>query len=508
MKGVRWLQTLVVLLAIHRALGATPLLSEEFDTPGPSGRWTVTDPALPGLILGLFSGAAHRGAAGLRLSDNHTGSGERPGATWSRSYTGGEGYVRVWLRAHPSYAGPGLDLLQLNATPSGVVAEIGLDLNPAAALRLSGFDGAGAYQVSATWPFAVDEWTLVELGVSGVGSANGRRTLVVNGVRVGEQNGIDWSGLSLGSVELGEAWAHDSTRVVIDFDDLRVAASSNAARLTLLLDSAPWVGACAPLVVELRDGAGLPSTAPYDLELALSSTAGTDTLHAGVDCSEDALGLRILAGATRAEGSFRTSSGGERTITVRHPDFLPGEGSVDAKGTAPSQSAGATEGPIDQERRALRVGCAAMPGPFSALLLLLTATCLWRTRCSDRPRSHDRSLDRRRLAGFRGTGRVRAGPSQLPAGTRSSKAESSRAPRSDWSASSASASSASSLSTSSPPRRATSSLPTSTSSPSVSASNLTTACTRSAKRSGSCPSVASTRAALEGTSMSADSPRS
>lgn len=319
--------------SIQAAVAVGPeALVDDFESPGR----LVTD-VMPGPWTGLIErlgativtapAAAHRGSAGLRVTDpDSLGT---PGAVTELSFAmaprAGDFYARSWVRVSPTIASGTLSLVQIlnNQAPSALaMAEAILDLGTGG-IALGGDDRAGYQTTPASASLVSGRWTLLELAVDGAGGAAGTgcRRLWVDGQLVAERTGLDFSGTlwAAQAVELGEPWSDNrSFTGTIDFDDVRLSIRPQVSHsaVQIPLSSYP-VGSCIPVTFTLQDSVSAgpwPSLEPVTLTPSATGVAGV-FFSSGLCTGPTASSLAVPAGQTSGTAYFRADGYG--TVVFR-----------------------------------------------------------------------------------------------------------------------------------------------------------------------------------------------
>jgi hypothetical protein len=296
--------------------------------------------AASGVTVGVDAAAAHRGALGLRLVDAHAGSGSNVEGYVAMTVpqpSSATCYLRTWLRTTPGSGGGDVMPSEIETTPASATSGVYDFALTAPAMDLSarGFDALGNYATDGTVTSTTALWHLVELALTGVGTAQGSRTLWVDGARA-VSAAHDFSGLRLGSVALGEPWADAAAvTLTLDFDDARIGPAPPASTLTAAATAPLKVGGCARFTVDLKDSAGAAAAAPYDVDASLSLGGAALSVFSDEGCAQAAPSLRVPSGASSASGSFRPSRAGSLPFVATHLDFLSAPTQVDVTDEAP-----------------------------------------------------------------------------------------------------------------------------------------------------------------------------
>jgi hypothetical protein len=390
--------------ATNGALAADPgLFATDFETgtllksqtpPGAFTRVVVTDAASDAGVQAL---AAHRGSWGLRVADPDVpATSDKPVLELQYTFAGslfGDLYLRSWLRVATDAANSDtvrLLTVQGNTAVGPTMATAGLKFDGGVGSALvNGKDQSGSETAVFTATALDTDWHLWELAALGVGSDAGVRQVFIDGARVAEQAAIDWTGVVITRLSVGETFADDQTFTgILDFDDVR--SSSFPQMSTLVVTAAPALRGCLPVRVSAVDSLLDVAPAPYDLTAEM-------TVH-GVDgggyfsdpaCVTPASTVSLASGESTAQVYFLSEGEGTAALAASHRDFL----SVplvlfivhtDAGTLVSTIDGGVLEGP-DAGAWApstYRVGCGCAQPP-TALMLDLALVCLLGSR---RPR--------------------------------------------------------------------------------------------------------------------------
>ena len=290
---------------------------------------TLVAPYLQSTI-GASASAAHRGNFGLRLIDGEAGTGAA--ADTSVFDDGaplfGDFHARTWVRVVSANA-LGLPVFAQFTNGTGSSPSLlDVKMRPDFTLTIAGFaSDAGYSEVVADAGLRLGVWQLLQLSVTGVGSADGGRWLWLDGVQVAQQRGVDFSGtrLPVGRFALGEPYVDGREWLgTVDFDDIRTAGVPLATRFSLSLPvDGGFVGECLPLDVQLRAafGDGLAVTGEL-LQVALD--AGTAaSLFGDLSCALPVTAVAMPASTSSVTLWFRASQAGP-SVLATHPDFIPG----------------------------------------------------------------------------------------------------------------------------------------------------------------------------------------
>ena len=304
------------------------------DTAVPHGCFNTAITPYPQSTMAASASAAHRGNFGLRLIDGEAGTGNA--ADTSLFDDGaplfGEFHARTWVRiVSTNQLGQPIIAQVSNGTgiaPSLVDVKVRSNLD----LLLGGFESdAGYSEAAADAGLQVGVWHLLQLSLTGVGSADGGRSLWLDGVEVAQQR-VDFSGtrLPVGRLALGEPYADDRRWLgTIDFDDVRTAGVPLATGFSVRLPGdGGFVGECLPLEVSLRARfGGRPATTGEALQVTLDAGALGELFEDSACALQVASGV-MPAGTSSVTLSFRASAPAP-SVLATHPDFLPGSSTLD-----------------------------------------------------------------------------------------------------------------------------------------------------------------------------------
>jgi len=388
------------------SLGATtsfaePLLFEEDAESGTLAKSDVKPGKWDSLVLadnansiGISLESAHRGNLGIREVDGRAGVG-----TGSEGHLGvflprllGDVRLRFWMRYHPTSTTGHAFQAQLGLTPAGAgpgsTQAITLAFLPAPSRipQLGGFDAAGAYQYdtgdAGSLPEA-DAWGLYEATIRGIGTPSGERTFHINGKLVAHHSNVNFTGVAIDRLVLGEYYSNDlSFTGTLDFDDVRLSSGPQASTLVILLPPAQDAP-CLPLTVVLRSSEGTQVEAPYPFEAELASQQG-HAFHADAGCTTPVTTVHFSAGASSATVFHSPASGTGDVLTASYVDFIteaaslvppPGGSEAPEPAPLPGSVPGASQ---------LRVSCGAGGSGLSlggVLVVLARLAARGRRRC-------------------------------------------------------------------------------------------------------------------------------
>jgi|APLak6261679142_1056127.scaffolds.fasta_scaffold00002_44 hypothetical protein len=291
----------------------------------PPGLWSSFDRRA--MVNDLVTAAAlHRGDAGLRVSDQATtaaGGGDMTAWYGTLSPLTSQAHLRFWFRLASSNDQGAIVIGELLQSSFGALCDVQVR-NPGGLLSVAGRNvGPTFSDVDSGVRLAVGAWHLLECGVRGLGTTNGERLLAFDGQLVAREAGLDFSGLSVDSVAIGEPYAVAySFGGQLDFDDVRVGNTPNASRLAIDAGPGPLVaGDCVPLVLSVLDSEGAPSALPF--EVLPSSTALQVQLFADPVCQTSAFPVRIPAGVAVLPLWMKPTRNSPASIELSFVDVFP-----------------------------------------------------------------------------------------------------------------------------------------------------------------------------------------
>jgi len=314
-------------------------LVDDFESPGrlvtdvPAGPWTGRVERQAATIAAAAA-AAHRGTAGLRVTDPDalTGQGAVTELSFVMAPRTGDFYARTWIRVNSTSAAGSLNPIQIlnNQAPgANAMAEVILDA-ATGALSLGGYDRGGYLTTPAAGSLVAGRWTLIELAVDGANGAagSGRRRLWVDAQLVAERTGLDFSGTPWApqAVELGQPWSDDRTFTgTIDFDDVRLSVRPQLSHQRVTVPSSTYpVGSCIPVTVDLHDsvsGGPQPAREPVDLTLSAAGVAGA-FFSAGTCTGSSSTALALPAGQASGTVYFRVDGYGTLLLRADSADLV------------------------------------------------------------------------------------------------------------------------------------------------------------------------------------------
>jgi uncharacterized protein (TIGR03382 family) len=261
--------------------------SGPFADAGPGGVWSSHQTA--SVSWSLTALAAHRGNAGLRIQDNDSSSGAGQWAWLEYDFPGGAGilssyYLRAWVRFTGTQLGDS-SVIRL-ASPGPPYCEV---VNALILPRYfaKALDAVGTnYSVGASVTGSEGPWQLIELGLTGMNTADAGFGLWIDGGYAARYPGhLDFTATQVGRVLFGEPYASDSSFTgTIDLDDVRTTTSPPASTLGVSGPATVSVGACNAFGLQLSASNGSPAPAPYDFpaSIAVFDQSGVMQLDGGI----------------------------------------------------------------------------------------------------------------------------------------------------------------------------------------------------------------------------------
>ncbi len=343
-----------------------------FDTDNPRGKWHFWG-GTASVTASNSTAAAHRGARGLRINDQDasTGSGEQRHLTVDIAPARGSIYARAWVRVNSASTAGVFNVLNIAVTENSnnhAAAQVQM---PQLEVATTGGNASGGFPTDgSTTRLTAGQWHLVELGAIGVGTSNGTRAVWIDGVLAASRPGQDWSPSSwrASRFSFGETWSPDRRFTgTIDQDDYRISAAPPANTLTVTLP--PQIGTeCMPFQVGLINAAAAaPAQAPYDVQVALSVTAGTASFFSDDACTVASTTATLPWGDSAATHHVRASAEGALTVRAEQIDFFGAEvGTQVVPGLVLLPDGGvATDGgeSIDAPRSFYALSCATAAAP-------------------------------------------------------------------------------------------------------------------------------------------------
>ncbi len=299
------------------------------DTELPPGAFNTRYAPYAQSSIGASMAAAHRGSFGVRLVDASGGTGDaadtalyEDGAPIFGAY-----HVRAWVRLAASNAVGEAIIVQLTNTETVSPSLLDLRVDMATQrIAVGGFIADAGYLLPAFADagLSLGQWHLLEVLVSGAGTADGGRAAWLDGQPLVSSAHLDFSGsrMSVGRLAIGQPYAPDRRwQGTLDFDDLRSGAVPMASLLRLEAAPAAFVGECVPLTVSLVStvtAQPTPTAEPATLELLAGVGTG---LFTDAQCQVPGTSLVLPPGATSVGFSARPVRAVEE-LKVRTDDFV------------------------------------------------------------------------------------------------------------------------------------------------------------------------------------------
>ncbi len=360
-------KTLVCLALCLAPAARAQLIAEDFET-GLDG-WQVIERT--GIAVVTSRAAAHRGDAGLRITDTETmfQDGHAGGLQQRFTEPGRSFYSRMWFR-----------LVSRGASGGGtVVWNTVWERMPGAWSSAHGcsFDFrsqlfCGEQDVDATLVPTMDTtdagvnvlgagWKLLEGATLGRGTDAGTTVFAIDGVEVVRHTGLHANTTHFPAVQLGIVYNYDPGFVaVLDFDDVRFDPLPMASRL--VVSSEPLVvGECGRVDVTLASSLPAPDGGPaVGLQAPHPLTLSVEGYFSDASCTTAATSP-VLDGTALSLWVKPEASGPlELTVADAEGDLLPGRASA-LVSAATSASA---------DRSYYHLSCSAAPGGWALLGLL------------------------------------------------------------------------------------------------------------------------------------------
>jgi hypothetical protein len=357
-------------------------IADDFESGGllftdtPPGRWNSLNLLRqPQDSAAETAAAAHRGDAGLRVIDMNT-QGMTPNAEVELGYqaaagiSSGDYCVRGWLRVTQQNGVGQIFPVQVETSQpqSADICEFAFDFGKVE-IDVGGFDGPGSFTLYRAGDLPDGAWHLYECHTLGIGSASGARELYVDGVLL-DNNPEDLTGLTLQQLNIGEAYGDVDFQGTLDFDDVRTSIGRPATFVVVSgVPASAAVGECVSLSVELRDVAGHPAAAPYDVVAGVSVSGVSAQLFSDA-CATPSASATVKSGQSTGAIWLRATSVGQAVIAASHLDFLSAPQQqfaiVQGSGAGGGNSGG---GGSPAASRKFSVGCGcAQPGPLVLLM--------------------------------------------------------------------------------------------------------------------------------------------
>ena len=331
--------TMASIFVRHDALTCDVETGKTLVTDVPPGCFNTRITPYPQSTIAPSASAAHRGNFGLRLVDGEAGTGAAAdtAAFDDGAPLFGDFHARTWLRV-VSANGLGVPIFAQVTNGTGLSPSLlDVKMRPDLNLTIAGFEIDGGYsEVVADAGLRIGVWHLMELSVTGVGSADGGRLLWLDGERVAYQRGVDFSGtrLPVARFAVGEPYVDGREWLgTVDFDDIRTAGAPLATGFSLYLPvDGGFVGECLSLEVQLRAGFGGGLAATRELLQVTLDAGAKATLFEDPSCARPITGVPMQTDTASAILWVRATQPAP-SVLATHPDFLPGASTLDV--TAP-----------------------------------------------------------------------------------------------------------------------------------------------------------------------------
>lgn len=358
------------------------------------GQWDfvhVDHPAVDSIAIS--AAAKHSGDAGL-LVVNAASGGMSSNIGLQRLFSGSaEPYIRVWFRPASVTAASGYDSVLFLARSNNfftacqiIWSAIGQSWRTLAfdrlnAARLKDFDAGTA---------AVGDWHLVEIAGFGMGTANGRCRMWVDGALLDDYSGIDWTGLTWRDLAIGPVNANQNNDVVYHLDGFAAAATILPSRLFVTPSGPVTAGQCTSIGIATVTSDGALAKTPVPLRLQLGFPG---QVFSNPACTITTVSADIVADTSGAAVWVSSADGG--LFTASHPDLLPGSAVVTVASPpdagppdagmpdaglpdagprdAGQLDAGTPDAGATLEPRTYQAGCGCSSRPLSLLLVVLLA---------------------------------------------------------------------------------------------------------------------------------------
>ncbi|MBL8951763.1 MAG: hypothetical protein JNK82_13355 [Myxococcaceae bacterium] len=338
---------LAVTLVTVTASAAGPTFTDDFES-GTLSRWQQSL-TVPQNTFAVGPAAAHRGDAGVRLSDADASTGSGPQNYLSRDLAAVtlEYHVRFWFRMPPAASVQPFTLLQLQTPSQSVIAAVGVS-SDATRVTLQGTNSAGDFTVTTGSRSLGDgQWHLVEAAIGGLATNNGRRRLWVDGVLETELTNLDYSAaafvpdqLKIGSPSAGNG----SYTGTLDFDDVRAGPARWANVFTFDLPAPVAQGQClrATLRATTLQTPATVMNLTEQTRVEVGSGDGLVEFFSDAACATPVTSVDVVQGSTSAQVWFKSRGEGAQTLVATHPDYLRRETPLQTDAPTAVASASAT----------------------------------------------------------------------------------------------------------------------------------------------------------------------
>ncbi|MBK7857663.1 MAG: hypothetical protein IPJ65_03335 [Archangiaceae bacterium] len=322
---------LCALCVAAAARAAGPTLTDDFES-GSLSRWSIY-PLGGGVSAAPNPASAHRGDAGVRITDNDAATTGGQQLSLARDLTAvtGDYHVRFWYRM-PAVASSvsGFTIAQLLTPGSSVVAAANV-LSEGSRIGISGGANGDFTQSIGNKVMGDGQWHLVELSVLRLGTVNGQRRLWVDGVLETEATNLDWMTTSYvpDKVTIGEPFAgNKSFTGVLDYDDFRSGPTRWGNEFVLDVVGTVTQGRCVEATLRLTTVHAPPSSVANlteDTRVALGSADGKVDFFTSLQCLTALPAVTVPSGSQSAKVWFKSRGAGAQTLVATHPDYLRGE---------------------------------------------------------------------------------------------------------------------------------------------------------------------------------------
>ncbi len=274
----------ILALLVSTYASAAPGLNDGFESgtlstsEQPPGQWDSYVAINPGITVEVSPDAARSGSFGFRLRDSDGSSTATPGVATTQNFisfavgsAGGAFHLRTWFRLTSTNQDGSFSIAQLYTNAEDQpLAE--LTLHSGGTLCVLGHYKSGTISgFCSTNKPVVGAWHRLELEITGVGTSNGKTTFRMDGADQNSPGSLNWSGLSVDEVRLGQPFTTYGEFIgIVDFDDV-VAAPGPVGAVTLVPASADVQPG------ETLDFAAFGGNPPYNFTLDVAPSGGAIT---------------------------------------------------------------------------------------------------------------------------------------------------------------------------------------------------------------------------------------
>jgi hypothetical protein len=299
------------------------------DSEVPPGKWDTLFSYIPGNTLEASTSAAHRGTYGLLSNDTtSTASSNTFLGNTGPQVTTGNHYYRFWFQLHTASAYTGnISIATIYDPFLPHLAELYMSSTASNRTGINGKINGGSFFGAGTgMSLSVGTWYLIEIGLTGVGTASGNRKFWVNGVLQHNSPVLDWSAQQLYRIQLGNIWsANGDYQGEYYFDDVRSDSVPHASQLAVTINPGTHnIGQCNPVTVSLLDSFSAPTAAPYAFNADLAVSGVTGSYYSNDTCSSSTSAAAFSGGASSVQAYFKASTAGTATLTASYLDFVDG----------------------------------------------------------------------------------------------------------------------------------------------------------------------------------------